>query len=912
VFVGRNREFSQLDGLLAEARRGQSGVLVMRGEPGIGKTKLLDAVVSSAVDWQVLRTVGVESEAEFAFAALQQLCQPTVERLDDLPGPQCDALGAAFGLTTSAPPERFLVGLATLSLLSATASDLPVLCVVDDAQWMDRESAQTMAFVARRLTTDPIVMLFATRNDNDELAGLPELVLPGLADEAADELLSSVVEGPLTPQVRARILEETRGNPLALLELPRGLTTEELAVGFGVPVELPLPRRIEETFGRRIQQLPSDTQRLLLIAAADQLGHAAKVWRAAATLGIGAEAIQPAEVAGLLNIDTRIRFRHPLVRSASYRGASGRERQIAHRALAAASDPLAEPDRRAWHLAAASDEPDDAVADELERSAGRAHERGGLVAAATFLERSAQLTPSPERQSLRRLLAAGAFLLSGTFDRAREMLELTAGDLTDPVAQAQAMRMEGALRFAEGRGGDTPTLLFGAAMALRDLDPRLASETMMESTEAAMWAAHLTTGTTVGDVAQAVCNWFESDAPDSTASFMLQGYSQRVKVGYPTPVNSWRRAVQVGADDVTGSTRLQLLGMLWNATGDMLDFQNHISVARERVRQARREGALATLPIALVCLAWSELMAGHIEAAEAFNAEATEIASATGVPEFPGAHGIIRLGILAWRGYEPETRQLAKEVTAEALERGQGMTVRIVEFLLATLELGYGRYEQARRLALAVYDDDPWYVGSMSVADLIEAAWRSNDPDSSRAALARLSERAQATETPWSLGLLARSRALTAPDDEAEPLYLEALEHLQRSGVITALGRAQLLYGEWLRGQRRRREAREQLHTAHETLLATGAGAFARRAEAELLAAGERPSGHRDQTRSELTSQELQVAQLAADGESNSEIAAQLYISPHTVSYHLGKVYDKLEVRSRNQLSRALASSRPG
>jgi DNA-binding CsgD family transcriptional regulator len=449
-------------------------------------------------------------------------------------------------------------------------------------------------------------------------------------------------------------------------------------------------------------------------------------------------------------------------------------------------------------------------------------------------------------------------------------------------------------------------------MALRDLDPRLASETMMESTEAAMWAAHLTTGTTVGDVAEAVRNWFESEAPDSTASLMLQGYSQRVTVGYPNPVDSWRSAVRVGADDVNGSTRLQLLGMLWNATGDMLDFQNHISVARERVRQARQEGALATLPIALVCLAWSELLAGHIEAAEAFNAEATEIASATGVPEFPGAHGIIRLGILAWRGYEQETRQLAKEVTAEALERGQGMTVRIVDFILATLELGYGRYEQARKLALAVYEDDPWYVGTMSVADLIEAAWRSNDPDSSRAALARLSERAQATETPWSLGLLARCRALTAPDDEAEPLYLEALEHLHGSGVITALGRAQLLYGEWLRGQRRRREAREQLHGAHETLLATGGGAFARRAEAELLAAGERTSGHRNQTRSELTSQELQVAQLAAEGESNSEIAAQLYISPHTVSYHLGKVYDKLEVRSRNQLSRALASSRQG
>jgi DNA-binding CsgD family transcriptional regulator len=912
VFVGRSREFSRLDGLLAGACRGRSGVLVLRGEAGIGKTKLLEAVVSSATDWQVLRTVGVGSEAEFAFAALHQLCRPSLDLLGELPGPQRDALGAAFGLTATAPPERFLVGLATLSLLSAAASERPVVCVVDDAQWLDRESAQTLAFVARRLLTDPIVMLFATRNDAGELAGLPDLVLSGLADEDADELLSSVVEGPLAPRVRSRVIEETRGNPLALLELPRGLTTADLAVGFGVPVEMPMSRRIEETFGRRIQQLPFDTRRLLVIAAADQVGQAATVWRAAAKLGIGADAVEAAEVAGLVNLDSLVRFRHPLVRSAVYRGASRQERQIAHRALADVSHPVIEPDRRAWHLAAATDEPDEGVADELERSAGRAHERGGLVAAATFLERSAELTPDLERRAVRRLLAAGAFLLSGMIDRARQTLELTAGQLADPVARAQAMRMEGALRFADGRGGDTPSQLFGAALTLREFDPRLASETMMEALEAAMWAAQLTTGTTMGDVAEAVRPWFEANAPDSTATFLLQGYSRRAIVGYPSPVEPWRQAVLAGADDVSGSTRLQLLGMLWNSTGDMLDYQSHISVARERVRQARQEGALATLPIALVCLAWSELLGGRIEAAEALNAEATEIAQATGVPEFPGAHGIVRLGILGWRGHERETRQLAKEVVAEAVERGQGLTVRIVDMVLATHELGFGRNEEAMRHALTVFEDDPWYVGSMSVVDLIEGACRSNHRDVAEAALARLSERAEASQTPWALGLLARSRALMAPDNEAEHSYLEALEALGRSGVMTAFGRAQLLYGEWLRGQRRRREAREQLHSARDTLLVTGAGAFARRAEAELIAAGERTGGRRDETRSELTSQELQVAQLAAEGQSNSEIAAQLYISPHTVSYHLGKVYDKLQVRSRNQLSRALASSQPG
>jgi DNA-binding CsgD family transcriptional regulator len=912
VFVGRNQEFSQLDGLLAEACRGQSGVLVMRGEPGIGKTKLLEAVVSSAADWRVLRTVGVESEAELAFAALQQLCRPSLERLDHLPEPQRNALGAAFGLVAGIAPQTFLVGLATLSLLSATASDLPVLCVVDDAQWLDRESAQILAFVARRLATDPIVMLFASRNDNDELAGLPELVLPGLADEAAGRLLSSVLDGPVDPRIRTRILEETRGNPLALLELPRGLTTEELAVGFGVPVELPLPRRIEETFGRRIQQLPLDSQRLLLIAAADQLGHAAKVWRAAGTLGISAEAIQPAEVAGLLNIDTRIRFRHPLVRSAVYRGASGRERQIAHRALADASDPVGEPDRRAWHLAAATDEPDDVVADELERSAGRAHERGGLVAAATFLERSAQLTPSPERQALRRLLAAGAYLQAGTVDRAQELLDLTAGHHLDPAAGAQAMRLEGELRLHQGQGGETPSLLLGAAMALRELDPRLASETMMEALEAAMWAAHLTTGTTVGDVAEAVRNWFDREQDMTTASLLLRGFCDRLSGGYLTAVEWWRRAAHVGAQDVEGGTRLHLLGMLWTAMGDMLDFESMLSIGRDRTRQAREQGALAQLPDALVCLAYPELLAGHIEAAEGSNAEAIEIGGATGLPQFSGANAIVSLSILVWRGHESEAKGLAEAIMNAGRAGGRGFVIRLVDYLLTTLELGYGRYEEARLHALKVFEADPFCIGSLVLADLVEAAWRSNDPENADRALARLSERARAGGTTWGLGLLARSRALLAPKQEAEALYHDALDKLGASGVATDLARARLLYGEWLRRQRRRAEAREQLRGARDSLLAIGGGAFARRAEAELKATGEHSRARVDETRNELTPQELQVAQLASRGESNSAIAAQLYISPHTVSYHLGRVYTKLGVKSRRQLVGVLARSSSG
>jgi DNA-binding NarL/FixJ family response regulator len=912
VLMGRTREFSQLESLFAEARPGGSRVLVLRGEPGIGKTDLLEYAVSSAPGWRVVRTVGVESEAELAFAALQQLCSSSLDLLERLPGPQREALSVAFGLTVGTGAERFLVGLAALSLFSKLADDRPLICVVDDAQWLDRESAQALAFVARRLMSEPIVMLFATREYDDHLAGLPELIVEGLKDEDAAELLSSVVSGPVSPSVRSRIIAETRGNPLALLELPRGLTPAELAVGFGPRVEVSLPRRIEETFGRRIGRLPRETQRLLLVAAADHLGDAPKVWRAAGILGIAKEAAEPAEEAELLDIGTAVRFRHPLVRSAVYRSASYRERRVVHQALADATDLAVDPDRHAWHRAATTAGPDEAIAEELERSAGRARQRGGCAAAAALLERSAELTPEAAAQAVRRLLASGAYLQAGAINRAEELLEMSRGHLIDPLAQAQAMRIEGALRFVEGRGGDTPTLLFGASIALKKLDHRLASEAMMEAVEAAMWAGHLTNGTTLVDVAEAVWSWSEPEQEMTTAALLLRGYAQRLTVGYPAPVRWWRRAVKMGADDVSGSTRLQLLGMLWNATGDMLDFESHIAVARERVRQAREEGALATLPIALVCLAWSELLAGRTEVAEALNAEGTGLASATGAPEFPGAHGIIRLGILAWRGQVSEVRQLADEVVSEAVRQGQGMTLKIVSYILTILELGQGRYQEALKHALAVYDADPLYVGSMSLADLVEAAWRSDDPDSAKLALARLFERADASRTPWALGLLARCRALMAADDESEAYYLEALEHLGCSGVMADLARAHLLYGEWLRRQRRRTEAREQLRKAYEIFSETGAASFARRTEAELLATGEHARQRVDHTRKELTPQELQVAQLAAEGGSNGEIAAKLYISPHTVSYHLRKVYAKLGVRSRTQLVKTLARSNAG
>ena len=909
MLVGRRRESAVLDRLLGDVRDGRSSVLVVHGEPGVGKTALLEYLIASASGFRVARTVGVESELELAFAALQHLCASMLDQLDGLPGPQREALETAFGLSAGDSPERFLVGLASLSLLSAAAEERPLLCVVDDAQWLDRASGQALAFVARRLLTDPVALVFATRERSDELAGLPELNVRGLEDADARTLLASSIDGPIDDRVRDRIVAETRGNPLALLELPRGLTPAQLAVGFELPVALPLSGRIEESFRRRVEELPADTQRFLLLASAEALGDSAKILRAAKAIGIDAPAAEPASAAGLLDIDDGVQFRHPLVRSAVYRAASPQERRDVHRALAQATDGELDPDRRAWHLARATAGPDEDIAAELERSAGRAQERGGLVAAAAFLELSAELSADRERQAERLLLAAGADLSTGANARAQALLEQSVGNLVDPVARAQATRMEGAIRFAEGRGGETPGLLLDAATAFRAVDMRLARATYLEALESAMWAGRLTSGPTTTDVAEAARTLPDPGDDATTAELVLTGYTKRLTSGYAEGVEWWRRGCEPRPGEFNHQFYLQWIGMLWNATGELFDFESHSAVGRLRVRLAREQGALAWLPVALSCLAWSERMAGRIDAADGMVSEAIEIASAIGTPSMPGAQELMHLAMLAWRGRE-ETRPVADAVTAEAVARGQGLAATLAQFTLVSYELGHGRYEDARIAALNVYEEDPLYIGGIVLADLVEAAVRTGDTDAAHSALARLSERALATETPWALGLLARARALLAPVKRAEPLYEEAVDRLGQAGVTTDVAQARLLYGEWLRRQRRRRDARVQLQAAHDMFQATGAVAFADRAGVELLATGARARTRVSESRDQLTPQEKQIAELAADGESNAEIGAQLFISPHTVAYHLRKVFSKLGITSRNQLA-GVISGRP-
>jgi ATP/maltotriose-dependent transcriptional regulator MalT len=451
-------------------------------------------------------------------------------------------------------------------------------------------------------------------------------------------------------------------------------------------------------------------------------------------------------------------------------------------------------------------------------------------------------------------------------------------------------------------------LLFDAATALADLHGGLSRQTMMESFEAAMWAQQFTSRTRMLDIARAVDAHPAPEGDRSTASLLLTGYSRRFTSGYAEAVDWWRAAAERQADDARGEARLQLLGMVWNASGELLDFERQSSTARLRVRLAREQGALATLPVALSCLAWCERLSGRIDAAEALVSEAMEIGTAIGTPAWPGAQQLMHLAMLAWRGNEDEARRVAEQVTREAIARGQGLAVSHAEFCLAQLELGYGRYEEARDYAIHVFEFDSPYTCSMGLGDMLEATVRCGDEEGARAALSRLSERALASETPWALGLLARGHALMAADDDAEPFYTESLGHLVESGVVTELARGYLLYGEWLRRQRRRRDARTQLRIAHDMFQAMGGAAFAHRAGVELLATGEHARVRDPELRDQLTPQEQQVAQLAAEGESNAEIAAQLFISQHTVAYHLRKVFAKLGVNKRGQLVDALGA----
>jgi DNA-binding CsgD family transcriptional regulator len=898
--LGRQREREVLGRLLGAARGDDGGVLVVHGEPGVGKTALLEWTVEEGRQLRVLRTVGVEGEMELPFSALQQLCSPVLDRSERLPDPQRDALSVAFGLSAGQAPNPFLVGLAALGLLSEASEERPLLCVVDDAQWLDRASARALAFVARRLLAEKIALVFAARETGDLLAGLPELHVLPLGHRDARTLLESALPAPLDERVLDRIVVETHGNPLALLELPRGLTPTQLAGGFGLPVAVPLSASIEESFTRRLAGLPGDGRRLLLVAAADPVGDTALVWRAARQLGVPESVVEAVEAEGLLELGGRVVFRHPLVRSAVYQAAGLKERRAVHRALAEATDPEVDPDRRAWHRAQAASMPDEDVAAELERSAGRAQARGGLSAVAAFLERAAALTPELAHRAQRLLAAAGAKRDAGDLDAALGLLVGIEEGVLDELGRARVDLLRGQIALEQRRGGDAGRLFLSAASRLELLDPVLARETYLEALGGAM-ASDVEVVGGAPAVAAAARAAPPGTVPPRTVDVLLDAFAVRLTDGYAAAAPTLARALErLLAMDVSGEDVSRWLSVSTTRNSNIValemwdDEALHLLAARQ-VQVARDAGALAHLQFALSFLARSHMLAGELIAATLMIDEARLIAEATGNSALVNAPMILA----AWRGDEAQASELIDATSEEAVARRWTSN----NYARSVLYNSLGRHHDARDAAWEAMQPDPIGYGAYLVPELAEAASRTDDRALLESALDWLSERTRVISSGWASGIEARVRALLSEGEVADRLYRQSVVHLSGTRARLELARTHLLYGEWLRRERRRVDARKQLRTALEAFTSMGAEAFAARAERELLATGERARKRTVDTLDQLTPRETQIARLVANGDTNREIAAQLFISPSTVEYHLRKAFRKLGVKSRTQLA---------
>jgi DNA-binding CsgD family transcriptional regulator len=900
--IGRERERKVLDRLLDGVRGGRGGVLVADGEAGVGKTALLEYAVEAARDFRIARTSGVEGEMELPFAAVQQLCSPFLDSWDRLPQPQHEALGVAFGLTTGTAPNPFLVGLAVLGLLSEAAEERPLLCVVDDAQWLDRASARALAFVARRLLAEKIALVFAAREPGDLLAGLPELHVLSLGHRDARTLLESALPARLDEHVLERLVAETRGNPLALLELPRGLSPAQLAGGFGLPVAVPLSASIEESFTGRLANLPGDARRFLLVAAADPVGDPALVWRAAQQLGIPESVAETVEADGLLELGARVVFRHPLVRSAVYRAAGLKERRAVHRALAEATDLQIDPARRAWHRAQAASMPDEDVAAELERSAGRAQARGGSAAVAAFLERAAALTPEPTHRAQRLLVAAGAMRDAGALEAALGLLVDVEAEVLDELGRARVDLLRGQIALEQRRGGDAGRLFLTAASRLEPIDPELARETYLDALAGAM-ASDVEVVGGAPAVAAAARAAPPGTAPPRSVDVVLDAFAIRLTDGYAAAAPTLARALELLlAIDVSNDDVGRWLSPSSGRNGNIValemwdDEALHLLAARQ-VQVARDTGALVHLQFALSFLARSHMLAGELAAATLMINEARLIAEATGNPALVNAPMILA----AWRGHEAQASELIRATSEEAAARRWTSN----NYARSVLYNGLGRHDAARDAAWEAFQPDPIGYGTYLVPELAEAASKTADRGLLESALEWLADRTRVISSRWASGIEARVRGLLSEGEVADSLYRQSIEHLSGTRLRLELARTHLLYGEWLRRQRRRLDARKHLRTAFEAFTTMGAEAFAHRAERELLATSERAGKRTVDTLDQLTPQETQIARLAANGHTNREIAAQLFISPSTVEYHLRKAFRKLDVKSRTQLAQS-------
>ena len=900
---GRAAECAKLDEMLSAVRSGQSGALVVRGEAGCGKTALLDYVAEHSDGCRLDRAVGVQSEMELPFAKLHQLCIPVLDRVERLPAPQREALATSFGLSDGRQPDPFLVGLAALTLLSDVAETQPLICLVDDAQWLDHASALVLAFVARRLQAESILLVFAEREDEalDELNGLPELQLQGLSQADARELLSSSSFGPLDERVLDRIVAESRGNPLALLELPRGISSVDLAGGFAVADSFPLASRVEAAFLRRVDRLPQETQRLLLLGAAEPTGDPVLLWQACAGLGIAVEAAAPAEAADLIALGAQVTFHHPLLRSAIYSAALPEERRSAHGALAEATDPDSDPDRRAWHRAHAALAPDEEVAAELELSAGRAQARGGLAAAAAFLQRAAALTIDATLRTERALAAAQASLQAGAFEAALGVLTTAEAGTLDELQRARLNLLRARIASASSFGA-AATQLLDAARELEPLDVDIARATYLEAWGTALAAGELARAGTLREVSRAALAAPPPPHDPEPPDLLLDGLAQLIAEGPGAAAPTLREAVSAFRDD---ERVLQWGAMAATAAAALWDMESFDEVITRQLQLTRDAGALALLATALqgagIVFTWS----GDFRGAASLVAEAEAVTGATGVHIAP--YGAMLLA--AYQGPLDEAPALFKKTIEDATAKGEGLGVQYACWATAVLCNGLGRYGEALAAARQASEAVPeLFVSHWALAELVEAAVRTGNAEVAAEAAERLVEATSPSGADWGLGIAARSRALVSEGGVAETLYLEAIARLGRTPLRPELARGHLLFGEWLRREGRRVDAREQLRTAYDMFTSLGSDRFAERTGRELLATGETVRKRTDETRWQLTPQEQQIAQLAAHGHTNPEIGAQLFLSPRTVEWHLRKVFAKLDISSRRQLRDALPS----
>ncbi len=892
---GRQHERDVIDRLLNDAR---GGVLVMHGEAGVGKTALLDYAIEAARVFRVVRASGVEAEMELPYAAGHLVCSPFLDLVDRLPPPQREALGVAFGLSAGPPPDPFLVGLAVLGLLSEAAVQQPLLVAVDDAHWLDHASARALSFVARRLSSEPIALVFATRQIESPLRGLPDLLVAPLGHRDARAMLEAVLVAPFDETVLERIVVETRGNPLALLELPRGLSATELAGGFGLPPSVPLSAGIEKSFTKRLSALPEDARRLLLVAAADPVGEPSLVWRAAERLGIPESAGDTVESEELLELGPRVVVRHPLVRSAVYGAATSSERRAVHHALAEATDAELDPDRRAWHRAKAAPKPDEEVAAELEESAARAQARGGLAAAAAFLDRASALTPDESTRSERALAAAQAKLQAGALEDSLRLLATAKAARLTEAQLARAALLRGQISFASTHSGDAATLLLDAAERYREMNPELARETYLEALTAAVFAGSLAApGARPRQVAAAASAAPPARVPRAP-DLLLDGFAALFSGTYGPAVPVLRQA-QIAIESTSQTEQLRWMWAATVAAQHLWDDKNWERLSDLHLEMIRDTGRLADLAVALGHRGQMHVFAGELTLAASRLEAIQEATELTGSPLAP-YHGV---SLAAMRGREAEAREIFESARADVSGRGEGAGLAFADWAESILYNGLGRYADALAAARRVIGHTDLVCSNWAMPELIEAGARVGAFELAAETDQLLAERASASGTEWALGIAARSHALLADDARAADLHVEAIDRLGRTSIAVDLARAHLLYGEWLRRHRQLRDARNELRSAYEMFAVFGMEAFATRTRVELEAAGERVQAGTVGTLDQLTPQELQVARSAAEGKTNKEIAALLFISPSTVEYHMHKAFLKLDIKSRRQLA---------